>query len=42
MTVITEFGAKFEPVIVTDVPTGPVVGFSVSIGAVIVKVAVDE
>jgi len=40
VTVTAEFGAKFEPVIVTDVPTGPVVGFNVSVGAVTVKVAV--
>jgi hypothetical protein len=40
VNVIAEFGAKFEPVRVTVVPTGPVVGFRVSVGAVTVKVAV--
>src|SRR5213593_1425182 len=37
--VVEELAAKPEPVTVTDWPIGPVVGLSVSVGAVTVKVA---
>lgn len=39
VTVITELGAKPEPVTVTVVPTAPVVGLRDAVGTVIVKVA---
>ena len=42
VTVTAEFGVKFEPVIVTDLPTGPVAGDSDNVGVLTVKVADEE
>jgi hypothetical protein len=39
VTVTAEFGVKFEPVTVTDLPTGPVAGANVKEGVLTVKVA---
>jgi len=42
VTVTAEFGVKFEPVMVTGLPTGPVAGDNDNVGTLTVKVADEE